>query len=599
MNDKPIVWLPCLLAAGLWLAFHAVLVAFGATPAAEGRFMGTDSYMRLVRVTQLYETGAWFDGDIARGNAPHGMSLHWTRPFDVLLLAGAWPLAPLLGFERALSWWGTWISPVLHLGVLLALFWALAPLLDAWRRLLAVAALLVQIGALAYALAGRADHHMLILLVFVVSLGLTLRLLLRPFDRRLALAAGAALGLGLWLSVEFLAMLGVTFAALAATWVLRGGPRARRNLWHAAGLAAAVALAILVELPPSDYLADYYDRISVVHLAIAVLALGFWAVVGALEGRGAGSGSWERVAVAGLGALVAAGLLFAVYPKFFGGPTVDVDPRLEAEVLASIKELKPLMPHDAASFGRFLLYLGPALVAVPFLATLLLRERRGPAWDAWFYIALATAVFLPVALAILRFAPYAEVVLAVALAEALGRLLERLDRVSQTSLRALARAGAVLFILLGSLFLGSSMLQAGPKSARPSCALDGAVEVLTKPGGLGGRPRIILAHFDYGPELLYRTAHEVIAAPYYSNSTGLLDSDRIFRSREEEESRRLIDQRGVDLVLLCRDGAGPEAAFGGETFLGGLRLGRVPAWLRPFELPGGPAGTLALYEVVR
>jgi asparagine N-glycosylation enzyme membrane subunit Stt3 len=600
VNDKHTVWLPCLLAVGLWLAVHAVVVAFGATPAAEGRFIGTDSYMRLVRVTQLYEAGAWFDGAIARGNAPHGMPLHWTRPFDVLLLAGAWLLAPFLGFDRALSGWATWISPVLHLGVLLALFWALAPLLDAWRRTLAVAALLAQIGTLAYAMAGRADHHMLILLVFVTTLGLNLRLLTRPFDARLALAAGAVLGFGLWVSVEFLAMLGVTFAALAATWVLRGGLCARRNLWHALGLAAALALAILVELPPSDYLADHYDRISVVHLTIAGLALGFWTVAGALERRGGQAfGGWGRVAVAGLGALVAGGLLFAVYPKFFGGPTVDVDPRLEVNVLASIKELQPLMPHDAASFGRFLLYLGPALVAVPFLGALLLRERRDPAWDAWLYIALATALFLPMALAMLRFAPYAEVLLAVALGEALGRLLERMGGVSPTALRALARTGAALVVLLGSLFLGSSMLQAGPKSPRPSCSLDGAVETLTRPAGLGGRPRVILAHFDYGPELLYRTPHAVVAAPYYSNSAGLLDSDRIFRSNDQEESRRLIDQRGVDLILLCRDKAGPEAAFGGGTFLGGLLLGRAPAWLRPVELPAGPAGTIALYEVAR
>jgi asparagine N-glycosylation enzyme membrane subunit Stt3 len=599
VNEKQAIWLSSLLAVGLWLAFHALTWALGATPAAEGRFMDTDSYMRLVRVTRLYQTGAWFDGAIPRGNAPYGMALHWTRSFDVLLLAGTFPLAPLLGFERALALVATWISPALHLVTLFALLWAVAPLFGIWRRLLAVAALFVQIGVPAYALAGRADHHMLILLVFVVALGFNLRLLIRPLDVRLALAAGAMLGVGLWISVEFLVLLAATFAALAASWLLRAGDRARRNLWHALALAATVVLAIVLEHPPSDYLTDVYDRISVVHLLIALLALGFWGAVLRFEGRGAAlRGRWGRAALAAAGAVLAGGLLFAVYPKFFSGPTVDVDPRLDVTVLASIKELQPLMPHDTASFGRFLLYLGPALVALPWLAALLLRNRRAALRDAWLYVALCTGLFLPLALAMLRFAPYAQVLITIALAEALGLLLTGLSRISLPGFRLIARAGTCLCVLLGFLFLGSSLLQAGPKPRRASCTLDGAVEALVGPEGWGSRPRIILAHFNYGPELLYRTPHAVIAAPYYSNSGGLLDSDRILRSRDGDLSRRLMDRRGVDLILLCRDEAGPEAAFGAQTFLGGLLRGRVPSWLRRVDLPEGRAGNIALYEVL-
>ncbi len=599
MNDSQAIWISGALAVGLWLAFHVLTWTLGATPAVEGRFMDTDSYMRLVRVTRLYENWAWFDGGIPRGNAPYGMALHWTRPFDVLLLAGALPLTPLIGFERALSATATWVSPLLHLGALLALIWAVAPLLGPWRRLLAVAALFVQIGVPAYALASRADHHMLILLVFVIAFGLNLRLLLRPSDARLALAAGAILGLGLWISVEFLVLLAATLAVLAASWVLRAGERASGFFWHALGLSAAVTLAIALEHPPSLYPADIYDRVSVVHLLVALLALGFWTAVHFLEGRGrAFLGPWGRSALAAAGAVVAGGLLFAVFPKFFGGPTVDVDPRLDASVLGTIKELRPLLPQDSAGFGRFLLYLGPALVAVPFLAALLLRDRRPLIWDAWLYVALGTAFYLLLALAMLRFAPYAEVFLAVVVAEALGVLLARLPRSLPAGLRLIARPGACLCILLGSLFLGASLLQAGPTAGRASCALDGVVETLTRPNALGDRSRLILAHFDHGPELLFRTPHAIIAAPYYSNSGGLLDSDRIFRSRDLDQSRRLMDRRGVDLVLICRETAAPEAAFGDATFLGGLHDGRVPPWLRPLDLPNGRAGNMVLYEVV-
>ncbi len=62
-----------------------------------------DGYMRLNRVTQLYLTGDWYDSGIRRSNAPYGEVLHWTRPLDLLLLAGAFVSAPFSDFRTGLS----------------------------------------------------------------------------------------------------------------------------------------------------------------------------------------------------------------------------------------------------------------------------------------------------------------------------------------------------------------------------------------------------------------------------------------------------------------------------------------------------------------
>ena len=96
-------WIPYLLALGLGLLIHGMVAGTGVTAVLDGQLHGTDGYMRLVRVAALYETGDWFGGTIARDNAPYGTALHWTRPMDLLLLAGAWALSPLLGFEQALG----------------------------------------------------------------------------------------------------------------------------------------------------------------------------------------------------------------------------------------------------------------------------------------------------------------------------------------------------------------------------------------------------------------------------------------------------------------------------------------------------------------
>jgi hypothetical protein len=76
--------------------------------------------MRLVRVEALWQDGNWYDTVSRRSNTPYGERLHWTRPLDALLIAGAAPLVPIVGQRQALYWWGVVISPLLHILTLLA-----------------------------------------------------------------------------------------------------------------------------------------------------------------------------------------------------------------------------------------------------------------------------------------------------------------------------------------------------------------------------------------------------------------------------------------------------------------------------------------------
>ncbi len=98
MGQRAALWFP----VALLIAVQIMLTVRGDSPLSRGALWTADGYMRLVRVEALYETGDWYDGVVHRSNAPYGESLHWTRPFDVVLLAGAAPLAPVVGFKTAL-----------------------------------------------------------------------------------------------------------------------------------------------------------------------------------------------------------------------------------------------------------------------------------------------------------------------------------------------------------------------------------------------------------------------------------------------------------------------------------------------------------------
>jgi hypothetical protein len=176
------------------------------------------------------------------------------------------------------------------------------------------------------------------------------------------------------------------------------------------------------------------------------------------------------------------------------------------------------------------------------------------------------------------------------------------ERVRLAPARVVLRSGLLFGLLVGFIGLGAVLSDpAKTATVRTSCGLQKAYELLGRQDGLGARPRTVLAHFNYGPELLYRTPHAVVASPYHRNVAGLLDSDRIFGAHDDTLARRLIDERGIELVLLCPNGPALAQASsrGQSTFVGRLDKGRVPSWLRPVPVPPELSGAFRLYEVVR
>ena len=77
--------------------FQAYLLSMRYEFFAGGGLIDTDSYTRLIRVFELLNGADWYDQPFSRANAPYGHTLHWTRPFDSLLIMGAGLLTPFFG----------------------------------------------------------------------------------------------------------------------------------------------------------------------------------------------------------------------------------------------------------------------------------------------------------------------------------------------------------------------------------------------------------------------------------------------------------------------------------------------------------------------
>ena len=600
----------------VWALINAGAVGLGISPVLDGGLLDTDSYMRLVRVDLLYQTGAWYDGNIPRSNAPYGDILHWTRLFDAVLLCVAWLLTPVLGFEKALFWGGSFISPVLWLASAFAIIWASKPLIDRDNRPYIIVAFLAQLAVMAYSLPGRVDHHTLLIFLLVLTMGLVLRLCTGRPKGAVAVLTGVILGIGLWGSIEFMLAIFLAVTAIWLSWLRYGRERSLLAASLAAGLAGSVALALLIERPLGAIWAVEYDRISIFHLTVVLAHLLFWALV-LLGERVAGNSLALRGRLVGslLGALAGATLIFVAYPNVFDGAMAGVDPEIERIYLSKIKELQPILPTDSRTFGRFLFWVGPAVICLPFVLGLVWIKRRENAWLVWAYFALALGLYLALSLRHVRFAPYAEVMSVVPLVYLIVVLRRRLDWIVSKTWRDIAQSLVSLVLIIGisgtGLILGyrpspgtqAAMFAVSGASAAGTgkCDIGAIADFLNKSRSFGDRPRIIATHVDFGPELLYRTEHAVVGSPYHRNTRGILDIHRIFSATDGAESRALLDARRAELVLLCpspRETLLYSSEAEGDTFYERLLNGRVPEWMQPVVLPGTLGAQFRLYRVL-
>jgi asparagine N-glycosylation enzyme membrane subunit Stt3 len=577
----------------LYLAFSTCIAValtmwylLGRAPIPAGDLGDSDCYMHLIRASDLYETGRWYDPVIERSNAPYGDRLHWTRPFDLLLLAGAVPGSLLTSFSSSLFWWAVIVSPIILIAILLALRWAARPLLGEDGASIIGFLLAVQVGVLTYLQAGQPDHHGLLLLLFVLSLGLVLRLIEPPFRPGLCVAAGAVSALSMWTSVESLAMVGVILSVLGGLWIRSGGVFLKKALCYSASLFSFTCLAMVIERPWLDLVTVEFDRLSIVHSAIFGLMTVLLLVLSLLAARVKSLQQWRvRLGVAlAAGAILASGI-GAGFPRFYGGPFVDIGPGM-ARVLARVEEVQPLLSGDLLwAFGVPLTGYG-----ILFLG-LLLGRRIDLADPRWMLVLVAAVVFTGLSFYQVRWAMYGQVVLLLPAVVLITYLRTNLSSRQRGLRRLLTNVGiTAVFLLLaasGSLIVRFTG-KAKPFAARPQSSVRAMCRYLTTDMQWQGRKLRILAEVDCGAEILYRTPHEVIVTLYHRNWQAIADACAIMTAQTDEEAQSRIRRRGIDLILLAPEAS--DASLFAEpgqtsTFYRRLCAGELAPWCRPVQLP--------------
>lgn len=569
-----------------------------------GQLGDTDVYMWLNRVLQLHETGAWYDHVLPGVNPPVGYEQHWTRPFDVLLLAGAWLGSVITDFGSALYVWSALISPILEILALLVFFWAVAPLLENTENEALGLLFITQMGVITSFVAGRADHQSLIILLFIASLGLGLRMLVSPFNRLVCFAAGFISALSIWVSVESILFSLVIFSGLGVYWLLGERGVSRKLLHYSFYLFVLLVLFRTIEYGWFRLLEPAFDQISIVYIALFGAIAGFWALVYRFEshtGRLTG-----RLGIAVFGILTTAMLMHLLFPGFFAGPMGNVDELFRRVHLVKIKELQPVMSlHTLSadnwvqSLTRFILWLGIIVPGIPVLLYLLWKHS-GAGRKAWSYIMISALVYLPLSLNEIRWVPYVAILMlpgyAWLVARAMRAISDRIEGGVAGLLRITVLVTSVVIFALPTVIF-SEEDAASEIAACPLIPVSGYLDESTH---WGDAPMQVLAFTDFGPELLYRTRHSVFSIPSHRYHSGFTDSYNIMSALDDDQALEIIRQRKIDLILVCP--GGHEDHFyarkdGDEIFHQRISTGNAPGWLDEMTLPPDIAESFRLYRV--
>ena len=570
-----------------WMAVSAVLLLMTGPYILEGRFPGPDDSLRLAQVRDLLSGQGWYDLHQYRMTPPDGTLMHWSRLVDAPIAGFIWFFS--LFFSDALA--ERIALAIVPLLVLLLIMVAIGRL--AWRVfdtqiaiftclvLAALPPIVMQTQPL------RIDHHGW--QIFAVALAAWAISWRSPAKG--GAVAGAAMGLGMMISLETLPMSAAFAAILGLRWM-----RSDKDRWWLVSYMQALAGSLVLGFAATRGwvdLAQHCDVISPAHLGlflITALATGAFAAVR----------SMPRVAlVAGMALAGGVGVGFMAWsaPQCIGNPFTDLDPLVRQYWYENVLEGRPIWLGD---FDKWM----PSIIqSVTALIVSLRLALKGHDWTRvwWFEYSLLLAFAILGGILTARSIAFASVLSAMPLAYLLHRLFRYWKASSDIGPKL------VTALAIYAIFLSAGPLKLVREQLAPLTSPDGMVtsireskcEIRENAVRLNQlEPSTVFAPLDIGPALLLNSHHSVVASGHHRAQPAMRDVIVAFTSTPQL-ARPIMQSRGADYVVACLDlieANNLSAAGGPDSLMRQLVGGNEPDWLVPVEV-GGPE-TLKVWQFI-
>jgi len=591
--------------AMLFVVLQGFLSFWGPNNIRNGDLADSDSYMRLNRVVQLGESRDWHDPRYMRSNAPYGEVLHWTHPLDAYLLLGGDVGEWLGSFGKGLLTAGLFLGPLSHALALGAVVWLGRKLWPSSSVVILAGIFLLQPGITAFFGSASVDHHGLLLTICLWSIGLLWAQSTVPVDWSLTVLAGMLLSLGLWVSTEFLVTVFVCVGFGVCMWLWNPGGLSERWLVVMSTIVVVLCGVLPLERPWESVFAQEFDKVSIVHVALMVLIWSYWlgayllpATLFNTVGKRLG-----YCVVWGLGIV---GCMVWVFPKFFYGPMVDIDPQVMGLMWSKIHQVQSLLGEEGHEVGPFIFWLGNGVLAVPYAIWLLWEETDYARRVFWGLILLGLGAFIPLTFYQIRWAGYAEIFLLFPYAAFLFRVAGHMQQALRKERSPLVYGFVIMFGVCWSFFFGLGVISLEAVESRPLhediCPTKELSKFLNHDPQVNDRSQTIVTYLFSGPEILYRTRHNVLGTPYHRNRDGIVEEYQLLSGIDDAIIQAKVKEREVSLFVICPSSQEEREYYitGGEgnTFYEKLESGSFPQWLAPVALPSELSENFKIFRVL-
>jgi hypothetical protein len=576
----------------VWLALSAFLLLISAGGIIAREYPDPDDALRLAQVRDLIAGQGWFDLHQYRVDPAHGgVLMHWSRLVDVPLAVLIVMLAPLVGQPLA-EMFAMVAVPLLIFGGVLALVYRLAyQWLDERAALYSCLALALSVPVLQQLIPLRIDHHGWQILAAMVAVSA----LFLKSARTGGLIAGAALAVGLSISLEGLPFAAVFVAVTALRW-LRDRAERGWTVYTMLSLGGLSPLLFLATRGIGD-LALHCDVITLVHLGVlawGTVSVGALAALNPQRPLALGAG------FALIGGVAVAGALSAA-PQCLGGAFGQLDPLTRALWYQGVHEGLPIWRQSVTDIASTAVGVLIGLQAAVRLALAAPTPDQRRQWTEY-------SILLGAAVAIAFLVVRAGGLAAVLAAMPLGWQLRRWIPATLGHASAHRKIAGFVILLL-------TLVPSGPVSiARAALPVvpgtQGDIERIATfgqeckqsdlPDSLArlGAARM-LAPLDLGPELIADTRLTVIATGHHRGNAAMHNVIATFLGSTEAAHGKVRAMQ-ADYVMLCPTQAEiiNYRVLRPNGFAADLAEGRAPAWLAPVRLPEADT-SFRVWRVVR
>jgi hypothetical protein len=586
-------------------------------PVWHGDLPDPDDYTYLSQTLDWLQGQNWFDNVQHRMNPPAGVAIHYTRIAEM-------PIAGMIMLFRLFhySWGGaatlgSLLLPIIYLGGLFTALRRTAEKFIApeWTRLTSFIVMFAPILMFKFA-PGQVDHHGLEAILTIIAIGLVAQMFARPDQTRWAAGAGIVSALTTAIALEVLPWMTLT-AAVVGLWTVVSGRKASRSSGTLGlTLFAFGALFLALEKSPADILQPDLLSYSVAYVVLeGGIAL---ALLGA-AGTSFIDNVKLRLAVSGCISVALGAVYLHHFPALLGGPYGAMDPRLAAMFFANLEEAVPLVERFGAL--KVLLHIVPPVMALVASLYFMLKGKDHKKWS-WFLLAALLGTSIALALFYqIRVMVYVQAFAVIPLTAWVMQGWRWIGAHYRERRKFWAEIGLVLLVgpltavflpaLQDSRAFNTGVLLFPAQSYDDSCEMSSLERLLNTPLYAARAPLRIVGTIDQGPELLFRTPHAVLSAPYHTNVSGNLDALALLSTTDSAEAEKIARRDGVNLIALCRNvpdmylnGSGPHyvAMADGQvgmlpdpSLAGQLVYHHIPDWLT--EIPVPSPSNFLLFEV--